>query len=160
MLDHASPALLMAPLAALWLARALLARSTQPGGRMLPVLALAFCGALAWAGSQQWLRAYPVLVSAMGLVIFAGSLWRGRPVIERIARVRHPDLPPQGVRYTRRVTQVWCVFFLCNGSIAAALGLWAPWSWWTLYNGIISYLLIGLLIAGEWLVRPAMGRAP
>jgi uncharacterized membrane protein len=44
-------------------------------------------------------------------------------------------------------------FFVINGTIAAALTLWAPLAWWTLYNGLIAYLLMGLLFAGEWLVR-------
>ena len=48
---------------------------------------------------------------------------------------------------------VWSVFFLCNGLLAAALTLWAPLSWWTLYNGLIAYGLMGLLFAVEWLVR-------
>ncbi len=38
-------------------------------------------------------------------------------------------------------------------AVAAALALWAPLAWWTLYTGLIAYLLMGLLFAGEWLVR-------
>jgi len=30
---------------------------------------------------------------------------------------------------------------------------------WTLWNGLLSYLLIGLLMAGEWLVRQRIRRA-
>ena len=37
--------------------------------------------------------------------------------------------------------------------VAAGLALWAPLAWWTLYNGLIAYLLMGLLFAAEWLVR-------
>ena len=32
-------------------------------------------------------------------------------MIERFARIREPNLSMQAVSYTRRVTQVWCVFF-------------------------------------------------
>ena len=147
------------PLALLWLARAFTVSSTQPGGRLLPLLALAFCLALAISDSQDGLRAYPVLINAALLATFAGSLRSGPSVIERIARIRHPDLPEAGVRYTRRVTQVWCVFFALNGLTAAALGLWAPWHWWTAYNGAISYALMGMLMVGEWLCRPAIGKS-
>ncbi|RMU57582.1 hypothetical protein ALP29_200795 [Pseudomonas syringae pv. avii] len=34
------------------------------------------------------------------------------------------------------------------------LTLWAPLSWWALYTGLISYGLMGLLFAAEWIARP------
>ena len=120
---------------------------------------MAFCLVLAVSNSQDWLRWYPVMVNAMLLAIFGASLRHGRPVIERLARLHHPDLPEAGVRYTRNVTRVWCGFFAINGAIAAALAAWAPWSWWTAYNGAISYVLMGLLLGGEWLLRPAAAKA-
>ena len=57
------------------------------------------------------------------------------------------------MRYTRQVTWVWVGYFIVNAGIASALALWAPLSWWTLYTGLIAYLLMGLLFAGEWLIR-------
>jgi uncharacterized membrane protein len=54
---------------------------------------------------------------------------------------------------------VWCAFFALNGATAAALAAWAPWSCWLAYNGAVSYGLMGLLIAGEWLLRPAPAKA-
>ena len=74
-------------------------------------------------------------------------------MVERLARLREPELPDSAIRYTRQVTQVWCLFFMLNGLIAASLTLWAPLSWWTLYNGLIAYGLMGLLFAIEWLIR-------
>lgn len=147
------------PLAALWLARALTTRHGQPGGRLLPALALAFCAVAAFARDPQWLLWYPVLINAGLCAVFGASLWRGVPVIERLARLRESCLPESGVRYTRVVTRVWTFFFAFNGTLAAALALWAPWRWWALYNGAISYVLIGALIAGEWVVRPAARKA-
>lgn len=75
------------------------------------------------------------------------------PLVERLARLQYPQLSAQGVRYTRRVTQIWCGFFILNGSVAlitAQIGDMALWSAW---NGMIAYLLMGALMAGEWLVR-------
>lgn len=156
MLSHgqANTAWIMLPLVALWLLRTIFPGRKQPGNRLQPALALAGCLILALAGSTHMLRWYPVLVSAIMLAIFGSSLLHGQSMIERMARLRHPDLPPVAVRHTRKVTQAWVAFFLCNGLIAAALALWAPWSWWTAYNGCISYILAGLLFAGEWLLRP------
>ena len=89
----------------------------------------------------------------MLLAVFAISLRYPPSAIERLARLQEPDLPESGVRYTRRVTQVWCGFFIVNGSIALATVLWASDAAWALYNGLIAYLLMGLLFAAEWLVR-------
>jgi len=148
---------IMLPWIALWLLRSLTPGARQQGNRLLPLLALIGCLILALANSTHALRWYPVLISGILLVLFGSSLLYGPPVIERIARLRHPDLPPAAVRYTRKVTQVWCGFFLFNGLVAAATALWAPWSWWTSYNGCISYVLLGLVFAGEWLLRPRPG---
>jgi uncharacterized membrane protein len=74
-------------------------------------------------------------------------------VIERLARLREPDLPPAGVLYTRRVTQIWCVFFIVNGAIALFTALHGDMQIWTLWNGLLSYFLMGTLMAGEWLIR-------
>lgn len=103
--------------------------------------------------AELGLRAYPVLVNLAMLSVFATSLWHGMPVIERLARLQEPDLPPAGVRYTRQVTRVWCGFFIFNASIASWTALYADLATWTLYNGLISYALMGLLFSGEWLVR-------
>lgn len=99
------------------------------------------------------LKLYPVLVNATLLLLFGLSLRFGPPLVERMARLREPDLPPQALPYTRRVTQVWCAFFVLNGSVALATALWASERVWAIYNGVIAYLLIGGLFVGEWLLR-------
>lgn len=110
--------------------------------------------ALSLAG-QGWLplKLYPVLVNAVLLLVFGVSLWRGPPVIERLARLAEPDLPSEGVIYTRRVTEAWCLFFVLNGAAAAVTALWMSTEAWALYNGFIAYVLIGAMFAGEWLLR-------
>ncbi|NRF46591.1 hypothetical protein HRF68_02885 [Pseudomonas stutzeri] len=150
-IEHLSPRVFAALLGALWLARLL--SSARAASRGTAAVALLFCLALALLDDDVLLRWYPVLINAAMLALFAGSLFVGMPVIERLARLQEPDLAEAGVRYTRQVTKVWVGFFVINGTIATALTLWAPLAWWTLYNGLIAYLLMGLLFAGEWLVR-------
>ena len=111
--------------------------------------------AAAWAANDALpLKLYPVLVSAVLLGLFGMSLRHPPTAIERLARLQDPDLPSEAIPYTRKVTIVWCVFFVVNGSISAGTALWATDAVWALYNGLISYLLMGALFAGEWLVRP------
>jgi uncharacterized membrane protein len=104
-------------------------------------------------------RLYPVLVNAGLLVSFGFTLIRPPSMIERFARLQEPELPPRAVRYTRRVTQVWCAFFAANGSAALVTALWMSERAWALYNGFIAYVLIGALFGIEWLVRQRVRRA-
>lgn len=156
-MEHLSPRVFALMLGALWLARSLTA-TPRPGNRWVTLAALLFCLLLGLVNQAEWLRWYPVLMSTLLLGLFGASLFQGMPLVERFARLREPDLPAVAVRYTRSVTAVWSAFFLGNGLVAAALTLWAPLSWWTLYNGLIAYLLMGLLFAGEWLVRQRVRR--
>lgn len=151
-MEHLSPRWFAVLLGGLWLARMLTAKR-RPGGLWLAVSALFFCLLLGVANEPALLRWYPVLLNLMLLALFGLSLKFGPPLVERMARLREPVLPEVAVRYTRLVTQVWTAFFLLNSFVLMALALWAPLSWWTLYTGLISYGLIGLLFAGEWLVR-------
>jgi uncharacterized membrane protein len=99
------------------------------------------------------LKLYPALVNAVMLAVFAVSLRFPPSAVERIARLSDPHLPPQGVAYTRRVTQVWCGFFVLNGVAALATALWASDQVWAFYNGLLAYVLMGALFGGEWLIR-------
>ena len=99
------------------------------------------------------LKLYPVLVSAGLLAAFGYTLTTPVSMVERFARMREPDLPLAAVAYTRTVTKVWCGFFVVNGAIALGTALWASQEVWSLYNGVISYGLMGLLFAAEFLVR-------
>jgi uncharacterized membrane protein len=99
------------------------------------------------------LKLYPVLVSLIFLGVFGYSLVVPPSVAERIARITDPALSTRAVRYTRRVTQVWCGFFVINGAIAGATALFASERVWFLYTGVVSYVLMGALFCGEYLWR-------
>jgi len=157
-MERLSPQLFAALLGTLWLARALSGRQ-DPLSYTVTIAALLFCLALALTDSGALLLGYPILINLALLGLFAGSLCSGMPIIERLARLQEPELPPAAVRYTRKVTWVWVGFFTVNASIATGLALWAPLAWWTLYTGLIAYLLMGLLFAGEWLVRQRVRKA-
>jgi uncharacterized membrane protein len=103
-------------------------------------------------GSSSGLLLYPVLVNAVMFVFFGATLLRPPSAIEVLARLREPDLPAVAVAYTRRVTAVWTVFFAGNGAVALFTVTMDQY-WWALYNGLIAYLLMGLLFGGEWLLR-------
>jgi uncharacterized membrane protein len=135
------------------------AMKVSRAARWTAAAALLLAAAAVWANALLPLKLYPVLVNAALLAAFAWSLASPPSMVERMARLTEPDLPPEAIAYTRTVTQVWCGFFVVNGSIALGTALWATQAVWSLYNGVIAYVLMGLLFAGEYLVRIRFKRA-
>jgi uncharacterized membrane protein len=150
-LGHVSPRWIALLLLVLALVRAWVTRESF----WLGAAALATLLAVASFLGDFWgpLKLYPALVNGVMFGLFAMSLWRGPTVVERLARLRETNFPPAAIAYTRRVTQVWCGFFVVNGLVAAVTALWATPAVWALYNGLLSYLAMGVLMGGEWLVR-------
>ena len=98
-------------------------------------------------------QAYPIIMSLSFAVLFGYSMLFPPTIIERIARLRKPNLQKSAVIYTRKVTCAWVMFFLLNASISSWTVLYANLAIWTLYNGFIAYMLMGLMFAAEYLIR-------
>ncbi|MCW9698911.1 MULTISPECIES: hypothetical protein [unclassified Avibacterium] len=96
---------------------------------------------------------YPVIINGLMLLLFASSLWQSQTFVERLARLQEPNLTDKGVRYTRTVTQVWCIVFIINIGVTTALILGQYYDYWALYSGVISYVFIGLIMGIEWIIR-------
>ena len=160
-LPHVPAKILLVPLLALLAVRIL--GTADLGGRGATLALLVAGGvlmALAMVDSDLAVRAYPVAMSLAAAAAFGVSLGGGPSLIERIARRQTPDLPASGVRYTRRVTMAWCGFLIANAVVSAGITAFGSLEQWTLWNGLLFYLLAGALLGGEWLVRRAVqGRA-
>ncbi len=102
--------------------------------------------------NTRWFTYYPVIINLLFFGLFFTSLWQKETIIERFARLQDPDLPDYARRYTRNVTKIWCVFFIVNGTISLATSFMSL-DIWTLYNGFISYVLMGLLFSLEFITR-------
>lgn len=80
-------------------------------------------------------RLVPALMLGALALFFGRTLRAGRlALIERIALVSDPALPPVLRRYTRRLTAVWCAYFVLAalavvvaGGSLVSVGLWV-WS--------------------------------
>ncbi|WP_107688354.1 COG4648 family protein [Neisseria wadsworthii] len=152
--EHGAFFWLAAAMCALWLIRAAM-QKTRAQQAVSLLLAAFFAVVIVFRrpDSMYW---YPVAVSLLMLAVFGASLFAEQTLIERLARLQNPDLPPEGVRYTRRVTQIWCGFFIFNAATAGLLALSGRYHWWAVYTGMVSYILMGVLFAGEWLYRKAV----
>jgi uncharacterized membrane protein len=119
-----------------------------------PVVAVG--GVVALAGILNDGRLFlfvPVLVNLTLLVTFARTLGRGPSMIEALARLQYGTLAPGAEAYCRRVTVVWCAFFAANIAIISTLALTDRLSAWTLYTGLLAYVLMGVLFTVELTYR-------
>jgi uncharacterized membrane protein len=105
-----------------------------------------------------WLAAkiYPVALSLAAAYAFGISLWRPPSLIERLARIGEPEMPAAGRSYCRIVTMIWTVWLAVNAAIAALLAALASEGAWALWTGLLAYLIMGVLLGGEMLIRPRM----
>jgi uncharacterized membrane protein len=118
------------------------------------LLLAAVVGLTALWNDPRGLFLAPALANGALLLAFGRTLLGGGPpLVETLARLQVPDLPPDEVRYCRGVTWMWCAFFAANAGVALLLALGGDREAWALYNGVIAYALLGLLFAVEFTVR-------
>ena len=120
---------------------------------LMPVLVLVLVSLSIIIDDHRFILVLPVLINAALLGVFAGSLRQEISTVERFARLQVDDLSPAEIRYCRVVTALWCVFFAVNAIAAAALALAGQLAWWSLYNGLLTYIALGVLFAAEFVVR-------
>jgi len=132
-------------------------RGSIPHANIVLITVLSLLTFSVFFNSALALKFYPVVMSLSFLAIFSYSLYKPPSVVEIIARL-HEELDEDGIAYTRRVTQVWCGFFIINALIATGTVFHEDEQVWMLYNGLISYILMGLLMAGEFAVRMVVKR--
>lgn len=152
--------LVLAGLALLAARMVLLRRVPALAGWMAPLAGGAVTLALLAVVNPPWAaRAYPVVVSLAGAAAFGISLARGPSLVARMAALAGEVLDARGERYTWRVSAVWSGVLLVNAAVAACLGAFASLAAWTLWNGLLSYLMMGAVFAGEFLLRRRLRRA-
>jgi uncharacterized membrane protein/acyl-CoA synthetase (AMP-forming)/AMP-acid ligase II len=111
-----------------------------------------------------FLKLYPITVSAMLLFVFGSTLFWMKPnMILRFASMADKTIiggpyEKRVTEYCRKVTVIWCVFFILNGCAAAYTTFCCSTEVWSLYNGGISYILMGVLFTGEFIVRKLVQR--
>lgn len=105
-----------------------------------------------------FLKLYSVVINSVFLFVFGSTLFFPPNMIFRFAvlmdrTIRNSFWEKQVERYCRKVTVAWCCFFILNGTAAFATAFFASDRVWSVYNGGISYLLMGILFAVEFIIR-------
>lgn len=105
------------------------------------------------SGVETTFQIYPLIISCGLLAMFGGSLWTNKSMVERFAELYEKNITPKKKAYMRQITQLWCMFFFINLGISTYTWQAMSLSAWTWYNGVISYILMGLLFVGEYSYR-------
>jgi uncharacterized membrane protein len=120
------------------------------------VAGLALAGAcLYWSESISFVVYAPPLAAFAFMAFFFGrTLRRGaEPLITRVARTEHPDLPVEMARYTRTLTLTWTLCFVLlflAALLSAPMLALDAWSRWV--HGL-GYLVPAALFLGEYVYR-------
>ncbi|AYA65534.1 hypothetical protein [Alteromonas sp. RKMC-009] len=119
---------------------------------MTAVIAL-YCAGVIFLNSEILLKCYPVIMSAgMGL-LFLISLLDEHTLIERFARAGGHNPPAQAKGYLRALSLAWGLLLLLNAAVAAWTAWFSSLAVWTLYNGLLSYLIFAVFVVAELLFR-------
>ena len=113
---------------------------------------LVYAAATAISDNAKMLLFYPALVNFSMCIVFLNSLRGDESLLLRIVRARGVEINEYVPRYLYRLTALWAGFFVINGLVSIwtiSLSLQA----WTLYNGLISYMVVAVLAGGELLFR-------
>ena len=96
-------------------------------------------------------RALSFLMLGWLAVFFGRTLRPGQvPLIEQIARVSDPAMPLPLRRYTRRLTAVWCGYFVIAALLSVSIGHAFP------RTGVWVLLGSAVLFVGEHRLRPRL----
>jgi len=100
----------------------------------------------------------PVLMNIIFLFTFGTTLFQPPTMIYRFAVLADKTIPKslgekKIAAYCYKVTVLWVVFFVINGTIAALTVFSGSDLIWAIYNCGVAYVLAGILFVGEFIVR-------
>ena len=100
-----------------------------------------------------WLKLYPIVMSLLSFIVFYSSLSSEKSMIQRFAEIREKNINVKKQAYMVKLTKVWCGFFILNAAISSYTFFYSSLKQWTIYNGLLSYILMGTLFVGELAYR-------
>jgi uncharacterized membrane protein len=127
-------------------------REQRIAALQLPAIALGFA-CLSWVSNNgTWLLVLPSATQGAFGLAFLRSL-SGTPLIEHFARMVKPELSPGELVHCRRWTRIWGGYLLALAALGLGLARWASLAVWTVYVGVVSYVLVAVLFVVEYVIR-------
>jgi len=111
--------------------------------------------------SPVFIKLYPALASIAYLTIMLTSFLFPPPLayyfIDIFDKSIKTKIPKQTFdNFCFRASVVWCVFFAVDAVIAALTAFFSSEIFWGIYNGGITYCIMGLIFIGEFIVLKAI----
>ena len=153
-IEKIGPASLSIILLCLLVARVVIrGKFNEPEQYLQLALVGSLCLIAAWQQSEFLLRFYPVAMNLVFSAFFFLSLRKEITLIEKFSQyfVKNPE--PHQRKYMRGLTKAWGLLLLLNACLAAYTACCSSLEVWTLYNGVISYILFGLFSLAELVNR-------
>ncbi len=99
-----------------------------------------------------FVKFYPVCANLTVFLVFFISLFSKETVIQKFAKMVDGELSENALKYTRNLTYIWCCLTFFN-FVVSLITVFLSEEIWALFNGLISYILIGSLFLVEYIVR-------
>ena len=121
-------------------------------------------GGLCFASnSALFLKLYPLAVCGTFLFVFGTSLFSPPNIVFRFASLQDKSVLSSPFKsrvesYCKKVTLVWIAFFILNSAASLWTAFFASERVWAFYNGGVSYIIMGLIFAIEFLVRKRVNK--
>ncbi|MFZ3324227.1 MAG: hypothetical protein WA190_17780 [Usitatibacter sp.] len=127
------------------------------GRRLLGLVVGVALALAAWrfAEAARVLVYLPPFAAFAFMAFFFGRTLRGgsEPLINRIARKEHSELPADVERHTRWLTGAWSACFAALFLVALALAPWLPFEAWSRWVQGLGYAVPAALFLGEYVYR-------
>jgi uncharacterized membrane protein len=121
--------------------------------RISALLLAALLLAGAYFANTYFIWLIPSFVYLWLTALFGHTLWSPPSLCERLVRLQYPEFIPGIAEYLREVTWAWTLFFAVNGVVCTLLPVLVGQRAWAIYTGMLVYVLMGCLFAGEWIYR-------
>ena len=101
----------------------------------------------------QVLKLYPIVVNFLIFLTFFLSLFSEETIIQKFAKIAEKGILKEPVKiYTRKLTYIWCIFLFLQ-FLLSIITCFMSDKIWMIYNGCLSYVLLGCFFAIEYAIR-------
>ena len=121
--------------------------------KLLVSIAITLCVVALFHYTQLFfVKFYPVCANLTVFLVFFCSLFTKETVIQKFAKMVDGELSENALKYTRNLTYIWCLLTFFN-FVVSLITVFLSEEIWALFNGLISYILIGTLFFVEYVIR-------
>lgn len=130
----------------------------KTSNRYTPLFACIIAILMLFTDAEKVLKFYPIGIVFLVLWAFGITLFQKNTIVYGFATLTDKTIPDHpGLAeiklYCRRVTKVWCLWFIVNILIDFYFVFFGNFEDWTFFNGPICWAVQIILFTGEFIVR-------